>query len=158
MTVSLIVAASQNGIIGADNKLPWHLPADLKRFKQLTMGHPILMGRKTFESIGKPLSGRTNIIISRKKDYTVCGAMVVNTLEEALLYCENEPEVFVIGGAEVFAQTLPFADRIYLTTIHQDFKGDTRLFPVDPNLWKETSREEFLSESLPHSFITLQRK
>ena len=156
--ISLIVAASQNGIIGANNQLPWRLPADLKRFKQLTMGHPILMGRKTFESIGKPLPGRTNIILSRRKELTCCGAMVVNTLEEALLYCENEKELFVIGGAEIFAQTLSFTDRIYLTTIHKDFEGDARLFEIDPKVWKETAREDFLAEPLPYSFITLERK
>jgi len=158
MTISLIVAVSRNGVIGANNKLPWHLPADLKRFKQLTMGHPILMGRKTFESIGKPLSGRTNIVITRQKEFQCCGTTVVHSVEEALLDHENEKEAFVIGGAEIFRQALPFADRIYLTRIEKDFEGDTKLFEIDPAVWKETSREEFLNDPLPHTFLTYERK
>ena len=153
--ISLIVAASRNGVIGAKNKLPWRLPADLQRFKQLTMGHPILMGRKTFESIGKPLPGRTNIVITRQKGFTCCGTTAAYSLEEALQICENEKESFVIGGAEIFAQALPLADRIYLTRIEKDFEGDTKLFEIDPAVWKETSREDFLNDPLPHRFITL---
>ena len=155
--ISLIAAASQNGIIGNQGKLPWRLPADLQRFKRITMGRPILMGRKTFESIGKPLPGRTNIVITRQKDFAACGATVVHSLEEALLLCENEPEVFVIGGAELFQQALPFAERIYLTRINRDFEGDTTLFEIDPKIWKETSREDFPADPLPHSFLTYQR-
>ncbi|MDO8730880.1 MAG: dihydrofolate reductase [Candidatus Omnitrophota bacterium] len=155
--ISLIVAASRNGVIGANNKLPWHLPADLKRFKQLTMGYPILMGRKTFESIGKPLPGRTNIVITRQKGFQCCGTTVVHSVEEALLICENEKETFVIGGAEIFQQALPLADRIYLTRIEKDFEGDTKLFEIDPAGWKEVSREEFLNDPLPHTFITYER-
>ncbi len=155
--ISLIVAVSKNGIIGNKGRLPWHLPADLKRFKQLTMGHPILMGRKTFESVGKPLPGRTNIVITRQPDFQACGATMVHSLKEALLLCENEKEVFVIGGAEIYRQALPFADRIYLTRINQDFKGDTVLFEIDPAVWKETFREEFPADPLPHTFITLNR-
>lgn len=155
--ISLIVAASRNGVIGANNKLPWHLPADLKRFKQLTLNHPILMGRKTFESIGKPLPGRTNIVITRQKGFQCCGTTVVHSLEEALLICENERESFVIGGAEIFKHALPFADRIYLTRIEKDFEGDIKLLEIDPEVWKEVSREEFLNDPLPHSFITYSR-
>lgn len=155
--ISLIVAASRNGVIGANNKLPWKLPADLKRFKQLTMGHPILMGRKTFESIGKPLPGRTNIVITRQKGFKCCGTTVVHSVEEALLICENEKQTFVIGGAEIFKQALPFADRIYLTRIEKDFEGDIRLFEIDPAVWKETSREEFPADPLPHTFLTYLR-
>lgn len=157
MTVSLIVAVSRNGVIGNEGKLPWRLPADLKRFKQLTMGHPILMGRKTFESIGKPLPGRTNIVITRQKDFQACGATVAHSLEEALQMCENEAEVFVIGGAEIYKQALPLADHIYLTRIGQDFQGDTYLFNIDPTVWKETSRDDFLTDSLPYSFIAYDR-
>ena len=156
--ISLIVAASRNGVIGANNRLPWHLPADLKRFKQLTMGHPILMGRKTFESIGKPLPGRTNLVITRQKDFQCCGATATHSLEEALLICDREDEIFVIGGAEIFRQALPFADRIYLTRIERNFEGDVRLFEIDPAIWKETSREDFLSDPLPHTFLTYNRK
>jgi len=155
--ISILVAASRNGVIGANNKLPWHLPADLKRFKQLTMGHPILLGRKTFESIGKPLPGRTNIVITRQKNFQACGTTVVHSLEEALLLCENEKEAFVIGGSEIYKQALPVADRIYLTRVNQDFEGDTTLFEIDPKIWKEISREDFPADPLPHTFITLNR-
>lgn len=158
MTVSLMVAASRNGVIGNKGKLPWHLPADLQRFKQLTMGHPILMGRKTFESIGKPLPGRTNIVVTWQAGFQACGAAVAHSLEEGLLICDREPESFVIGGAEIFKQVLPFADRIYLTRIEKDFKGDTKLFEIDPKLWKEVSREEFPNDPLPHSFLVYERK
>lgn len=177
--ISLIAAASRNGVIGNKGKLPWRLPADLQRFKRITMGHPILMGRKTFESIGKPLPGRTNIVITRRKDFQCGGATVANSLEEALLICdrgataqrskemvalplsadhENEKEAFVIGGAEIFKQALPFADRIYLTRIEKDFEGDAYLFEIDPKHWKETSCEEFPSDPLPHTSLTYERK
>lgn len=157
MRISLIVAASRNGVIGANNKLPWHLPADLKRFKQLTLGHPILMGRKTFESIGKPLPGRTNIVITHQKDFACCGAVTAPSLEKALEMTAEEPEVFVIGGARTFEQALPLVDRIYLTRINQDFEGDTFLFDIDPKIWKETSREDFPADPLPHTFLIYEK-
>lgn len=153
MSISIIVAASRNGVIGKGGRLPWRLPADLKRFKQLTLGHPVIMGRKTLESIGKPLPGRTNIVITRRKNYSCCGALTAGSLEEALRMCEKEAEIFVIGGAQIFDQALPLADRIYLTRIDQDFEGDTALFNIDPKVWKETSREEIPANSLPHSLI-----
>ena len=161
MTISLIVAVSRNGVIGNKNKLPWHLPADLKRFKQLTMGHPILMGRKTFESIGKPLPGRTNIVITHQPGFQACGALVAHSLEEALRLCEKEEQVFVIGGAEIFRQAIPLADRIYFTEIHQDFEGDTRMFDLDKSIWKETSRQEFPADTenrYPYSFTLLEKR
>lgn len=158
MILSLIVAAARNGVIGAGGKLPWHLPADLRRFKQLTMGHPVVMGRRTFDSIGKPLPGRTNIVITRQEDYQACDATVAHTLEEALRMCENEQEAFVIGGASIYREALPRADRIYLTRIEKDFEGDTTLFNIDPVVWKETSREDHLADPLPHTFITFNRK
>ena len=158
MIVSIIAAVSRNGVIGAGGKLPWHLPADFKRFKELTMGHPILMGRKTFESIGKPLPGRTNIVITRQKDFACCGALTTGSLEEALRICEKEAEVFVIGGAEIYKEALPLADRIYLTRIEQGFEGDTFLPEINPAVWKETSRQDFPDGPLPHSFLTLARR
>ncbi len=158
MTVSIIVAASRNGVIGAGGRLPWHLPADLKRFKQLTMRHPILMGRKTFESLGKPLPGRTNIVITRQPKYQACGATVAHSLEEALRLCESEEEVFVIGGAQIYRQAIPFSERIYLTRIETDFAGDANLFEIDPKIWEETSREDFPADPLPHTFLTLNRR
>ena len=156
--LSLIVAASRNGVIGAGGKLPWRLPADLKRFKEITLGHPILMGRKTFESIGKPLPGRANIVITRQKGFQACGATVAHSLEEALQICEGRDEVFVIGGAEIYKEALPLANRIYLTRIEQDFEGDTTLFEIDPKLWKETTREESLNDPLLHIFFMFERK
>ncbi len=158
--ISLIVAVSQNGVIGANNKLPWRLPADLKRFKELTMGHPILMGRKTFESIGKPLPGRTNIVITRQKDFACCGALTGPSLEKALEMCGDAEEVFVIGGAEIFQQALPLADKIYLTVIHQDFDGDAR-FTFDKNSWHEVSRQDFTPDAAnphPYSFLTYEKQ
>ena len=160
MILSLIVAASQNGVIGANNKLPWRLPADLKRFKALTLNHPILMGRKTYESIGKPLPGRTNIVITGQNDFEAPGCRVASSLEEAFRLCKNEAQVFVIGGASIYEQALPRAHRIYLTRIHHNFDGDTRLFAIDPQTWKETSWEEFESNEenkFPYGFITLER-
>lgn len=156
--LSLIAAASRNGVIGAGGKLPWRLPADLQWFKHLTLGHPILMGRKTLESIGKPLPGRTNVVITRQKSFLCCGTTTAHSLEEALLMCEEEKEIFVVGGAEIYRQALPFADRIYLTRINQDFKGDAFLFEIDPKVWKETSREDFPAGPLPHTFLTYERK
>ncbi len=152
MTISLIVAVSQNGVIGANNKLPWRLPADLKHFKELTMGHPILMGRKTFESIGKPLPGRTNIVITRQKEFACFGVMTAPSLEKALEMCGNAEEIFLIGGAEIFRQALPMADKIHLTVIHQDFAGDA-LFTFDKTAWRETSRQDFQPDAAnPHSY------
>ncbi|MBI3615427.1 MAG: dihydrofolate reductase [Candidatus Omnitrophica bacterium] len=161
MIISLVVAVSQNGVIGKNNRLPWKLPADLKRFKQLTMNHPILMGRKTFESIGKPLPGRTNIVITHQKDFACCGCLTASSIEKGLQLCENADEVFVIGGASIYEQSLPLADRIYLTRIHQDFEGDTRLFNLDKSAWQEIFREDFKSDTgnkYPYSFVTLKKK
>lgn len=154
--VSLIVAVSRNGVIGKDNKLPWHLPEDLKRFKALTMGHPILMGRKTFESIGKPLPGRTNIVITHQKDFAG-GTLTAASLDDALKITEKEEEVFVIGGAQIFKHALPAADKLYLTLIDREVEGDT-FFRWAPSEWQEVSREDFLTAPLPHSFITYKRK
>jgi dihydrofolate reductase len=159
--LSVIVAVSSNHVIGYQNRLPWHLPADLKHFKKITMGHPIIMGRKTFESIGKPLPGRTNIIITRKTGYEVPGCIVVNSVEEAVNLCRLEEEVFIIGGAEIILQVQETVDRIYLTRIHQEFDGDTFFPEPDPSHWTETSREEFSPEGkneYSYSFIVLDRK
>lgn len=161
MTLSLIVAASQNGVIGAGGKLPWRLPADLARFKRLTMGHPILMGRKTFESIGKPLPGRTNIVISRQKDFKTPDVHLVTSLEQALSLCKSPAaELFVIGGADIYRQALPLARRIYLTRIHRNFEGDRFLFPIAPPLWNEVERQDFPPDAqnpYPYSFLVYHR-
>lgn len=160
MTLSLIVAASQNGVIGNKGKLPWRLPADLERFKQITLGHPILMGRKTFDSLGKPLPGRTNIIITRNKNLKIRGALTAPSLEDAIRLCRNDEELFVIGGASIYEQALPLADRIYLTRIHRDFEGDTLLPEMDSESWKEISRQDFHDPEenpLPFSCLVLER-
>lgn len=163
MKISIVVAASQNLVIGKDNKLPWHLPADLKYFKKLTMGHCIIMGRKTFESIGKPLPGRTNIVVTRNKNYSQSnGIIICSSLEEAYEYSRaiNENEAFVIGGAEIINEALKKADKIYLTHIYENFEGDTFLNPIDDKQWKEIKRtfnnkDEVNSYSF--SFLELER-
>src|SRR5437764_2605718 len=141
MILSLLVAASENNVIGKENKLPWHLPDDLKYFKNLTWAMPILMGRKTFESIGKPLPGRKSIVITRNEDWMHKGVDVVHSIKEAIEKAESfgVKEVFVIGGAEIFKTALPGADRIYLTRIHRAFEGDVYFPAIDENTWQRVS-------------------
>lgn len=129
MKISLIVAASVNNVIGDSNKLPWYLPADLKHFKKITMGHHMIMGRKTYQSIGKPLPGRVSIVVTRNKDFSAPGCKVVHSIKEALKFAKNEGEneVMVIGGGEIFKQALPLANHIYLTRIFSDIKGDVKI-------------------------------
>lgn len=144
MIVSLIVAMDKKGGIGKNNQLPWHLPSDLKRFKNLTKGHHLVMGRKTYETIGKPLPGRVMIVITQQKDYFPKGCMVVNSLGEAIKLAENnhETEVFIIGGGEIFHQAIGHADKIYLTTVHADVDADV-LFPkIDLNHWELSKSED----------------
>jgi len=138
--VSIIVAADENNIIGRDNDLIWHLPDDLKHFKELTTGHAIIMGRKTFESIGKPLPDRTSIIITRNPDHQVEGCVTVHSLQEALNAVEDDKESFIIGGEQIYRLALPMADRVYLTRVHHQFDGD-RVFPNLGRGWQEVSRE-----------------
>jgi len=157
--ISLICAVSQNEVIGIDNQLPWHLPADLKRFKALTMGHAILMGRKTFQSIGRPLPGRTNIVITRQTTYQADGCLIAPSLEKAIELAQPDPEIFIIGGATIYRQALPYTNRIYLTLVHAEFTGDTFLFEIDPAHWWEVSREDFQPDGkneVPYSFLVLE--
>lgn len=162
MIISIIVAMSQNLVIGKNNSIPWHLPADLKRFKEITMGHPIIMGRKTFESIGKILSGRKNIIVTRQNNYRTKGCVVVNSIEEAISHAElDKPsEVFFIGGAEIYKQALPLAEKLYLTIVHKKFDGDT-FFPMPAfNHWEEISKENFFADKenpFSYSFSILKK-
>ncbi|MDB5208582.1 MAG: dihydrofolate reductase [Flavisolibacter sp.] len=137
MILSLLVAASENNVIGKDNQLPWHLPNDLKYFKNLTWGMPILMGRKTFESIGKALPGRKSIVITRNSDWQHDGVDVVHSIEEAVAEAESfgVKEIFVVGGADIFKTALPDANRIYLTRIHQDFDGDVYFPELNKTEW-----------------------
>ena len=139
--VTLIVAAADNGVIGRDNQLPWHLPDDLKRFKQLTMGKPIVMGRKTFESIGKPLPGRLNIVVTRDANYRRDGVSVVHDVPGALAAAGDAAEVMIIGGADLFRLFLPRAGRVHLTRVHADVVGDVRWVDLDKREWRLVGSE-----------------
>jgi dihydrofolate reductase len=159
MIVSIVVAISQNHAIGKDNKLLWYLPKDLKHFKEITTGHTVIMGRKTYESVGKPLPNRRNIIITRQQ-VNIEGCEVVNSVEAALALCKDEAEVFIVGGAEIYRQALHLTDRIYLTLIHENFEGDTYFPEIKADLWKETERQDHEPDEknlLPYSFITYER-
>jgi len=133
--VSAIVAAADNNAIGKDNKLLWHLPNDLRFFKRTTSGHTVIMGRKTYESVGMPLPNRRNLVITRQEDYTLENAEVVHSLEAALTRCANEEEVFIVGGAEIYRQALPRTGRVYLTRVHADLPGDTYFPNLDEPDW-----------------------
>lgn len=151
---------SENRVIGVENRLPWHIPEDLKRFRKITTGHPIIMGRKTFESIGKPLPNRTNIVVTRNRDYRAEGIVTAFSLAEAMDWAARAPgagEVFVIGGAELFREALPRADRIYLTEVKWPFEGDTFLPEFDESLFQEASRES-LSAEPPAVLRTLEKR
>ena len=139
--ITLIVAVADSGVIGRDNALPWHLPDDLKRFKQLTMGKPMIMGRKTFESIGKPLPGRHNIVLTRDTNYRREGVTVVHDVAAAARAAGDVPEVMVIGGAELFRLFLPLAGRVHLTRVHADIEGDVRWPELDPGQWRRVDSQ-----------------
>ena len=148
--IKIIVAISKNRVIGDSNKLIWHLPADLKRFKEVTGGHPIVMGRKTYQSIGRPLPNRRNIIITRDENYEVDGCEVVNSIEEALLLTNSD--CFIIGGGEIYKQTLHIATQIYLTQVDEEFDGDTT-FPELPTHWYVSKKEDFeADEKNPYNY------
>ncbi|MEO8885064.1 MAG: dihydrofolate reductase [Mucilaginibacter sp.] len=160
MTVSIVVAIAQNNAIGKNNQLLWHLPKDLKHFKEITSGHTIIMGRKTYYSVGKPLPNRRNIIITRQ-DITIEGCEVVNSLPDALKLAEGVDEVFIVGGAEIYKQALTLTDRIYLTIVHQNFDGDTYFPEIKEDIWKETERTDHQADekhAFSYSFITLERR
>ncbi len=158
-TVSLLVAVARNGVIGRNNALPWHLPDDLKRFKALTMGHAIVMGRKTYESIGKALPGRDNIVVSRQTGYVAAGCRVVRSMEAALAAADGAGPIYVIGGAEIFALALPLATRLDVTEIDADVEGDV-LFPeYDRGEWREVSREPGAgAQGLRYDFVVYERR
>ena len=141
MTINLIVAMAKNRVIGIDNKMPWHLPADFAWFKRHTLGHPVIMGRKTFESIGKPLPGRRNLVVSRNPDWHAGGCDVFNSLDAALASTATTAQVFVIGGASLYAAALQIADRIYLTEVDVTLVGDTWFPALESTQWHELSRE-----------------
>ena len=167
MKLSIICAVSQNGVIGRNGGLPWHLSEDLRYFKRVTMGKSIIMGRKTFESIGRPLPGRTSIIVTRNRSYEVENARVVDSLADAfelaenISYIDGNDEAFVIGGSELFKEALPLADRMHLTLVHADVEGDTWFPEFDPDEWQEVSRADFDAEdddSYPYSICVFERQ
>ena len=158
---TIVVAVAANNAIGKDNQLLWHLPADLKHFKNITSGHTIIMGRKTYDSIGKPLPNRRNIVITRQTGLQLKGIEVVNSLEEALSLCKTEDEVFIIGGAEIYRQAIPLCDKIELTRVHQEFDADTFFPELDNEVWKEVCKEDRLPDEknkFAYTFSTLERR
>ena len=158
--ISIIVAAAENGAIGGDNRLPWHLPDDLKRFKALSLGKPIVMGRRTFDSIGRPLPGRTNIVVSRQAGLAIEGVVVAPSLDAALAAAGSVPEIVVIGGAQIFEQALPRTDTIHLTRVHAHIPGDVFFPKLDPASWREAAVEHHAADErhqYAFSFVTLQR-
>ena len=157
--ISMIVARSRNHVIGRDNQMPWKISADLQLFKRVTMGHPVIMGRKTWESIGRPLPGRRNIVVSRNASYQATGGELVGSLDEALKSLSEFPRVFVIGGEQLFTQAFPKADQLYITEIDMDVEGGDTFFEVpDKSDWKEVERTPGSEGDVNFSFITLERK
>jgi dihydrofolate reductase len=157
--IYLVAAVARNGVIGADGKLPWHLPEDLKHFRNLTLGHPVIMGRRTWESLGKPLPGRENIVVSRRPGFEAPGASVAASLEGAIALCTGESTAFVIGGAEIYAAALPLADGLVLTEIAQDYDGDTRFPAWDRDAWRVSQKETHTSKAgVRFDFVLYERR
>ena len=153
MKISLIVAVAENGIIGTGGTMPWHITEDFRHFKEVTLGHSVIMGRKTYESIGRPLPRRRNIVITRNAELRFEGCEMATSLEAALAMCEGEEEVFVIGGGEIYRQAMPLAHKLYITHVGVRAEGDTRFPDIDPTVWHEVRREEFARGSeFPHPF------
>lgn len=158
--LSIIVAISENNAIGKDNQLLWHLPADLKHFKEITTSHTIIMGRKTYDSIGKPLPNRRSIVITRSTDLVIEGVEVVNSLNEAIALCKQDEEAFIIGGAEIYHQALPLATHIYLTRVHQHYEADAFFPALNPAAWKELNSISYAANeknNVAYTFSTLER-
>jgi dihydrofolate reductase len=156
--VYLVAAVARNGVVGAKGQLPWHLPEDLKHFRKITLNHPVIMGRRTWESLGKPLPGRENIVISRKPGFEAPGASVAASVEGAIALCTGEPVAFVIGGAEIYAAALSLADGLVLTEIDADYAGDTRFPDWDRAAWRATQRETHTSaEGLRFDFVLYEK-
>lgn len=157
-SLSIIVAVARNRVIGNNNTLPWHLPEDLKRFRALTTGHHIIMGRKTYESLNRLLPDRTTVIVTRNPDYKVKGALIANSLQQAIELCGDDKEVFLIGGAELYRDGLDLAHKLYLTEIDAEYAGDAFLPEFELSAWKETLREPHVSaQGLSFTYITYQR-
>ena len=159
MRLTLIAAMAGNRVIGRAGAIPWHLPADLKRFKQITMGHWLIMGRRTFESIGRPLPGRTTVVVTRQPGYSPEGVFAVHSIEEALVLARGEEEVFVAGGAQIYAATLPMADRLHLTLVEDEYEGDAFFPAVDLSGWRlvRSDRLKAQAGSPACTFMTYER-
>ncbi|WP_439132096.1 dihydrofolate reductase [Polaribacter sp.] len=160
--VTIIAAIAKNNALGLNNDLIWHLPADLKRFKKITTGHHILMGRNTFESIGKPLPNRTTIIITRNKEYTQPGCLIANSLEQALDMAQDDEKIFIIGGAQVYKYAIEnnFADALDITLVHEEFEADAFFPEIDENIWDRVEREDFIADEnnkFDYSFIRFKK-
>lgn len=161
MPVSIIVAVSENNAIGKNNQLLWRLPADLKHFKNITSGNTVIMGRKTFDSISKPLPNRRNIVISRQQNLKIKGVELANSLEQALSLCKSDCSIYIIGGAQIYLKALPFADKIYLTKVHQTFEADAYFPDIDERRWLETEKEYHQADrenAYNYTFSTLIRR
>jgi dihydrofolate reductase len=161
MRIALVAALARNGVIGRDNRLPWRLPADLQHFKQLTMGRPIVMGRRTWASLGRPLPGRRNIVVTRDRAFRCDGCVVTHSIDEALAAAAGSEEVMIIGGAELYAQTLPQADRLYLTQVMADVEGDVRFPDFDTADWVEVERRACKADGkneYDYQFVVLDRR
>ncbi len=159
-TITIIAAIAENNALGKNNDLIWHLPADLKRFKKTTTGHHIIMGRNTFESIGKALPNRTTVIITRNPYYKMEGCVVVNSLDEALKVAKNDDAPFIIGGAQIYKQAISIADKLDITEVHHSFDADVFFPEIDTNTWKETSRELFRADKknkFDYSFVSYSK-
>ena len=159
-SLSLIVAMASNRTIGINNTLPWRIPEDLKHFKKLTMGHHLIMGRKTFDSIGRPLPGRTTVVVSRDRNLKIDGCIVAHSLQDAIASCASDPQIFVVGGADVYAQALGLADTLLITEIQQEIAGDAWFPEVDRSEWLEVSRDihyQEIPEPLEYHFVTYRR-
>lgn len=158
--VTIIAAVAENNALGKNNDLIWHLPADLKRFKKVTNGHFVIMGRKTFESLGKPLPNRTTVIITRDINYSAEGCIVVNSLEEALVKAAPDSNPYILGGAEIYKQAIEIADVLDLTFVHASFEADAFFPKIDTSIWKEIKREDFTADeknAYNYSFVTYKR-
>ncbi|MES2653619.1 MAG: dihydrofolate reductase [Bacteroidota bacterium] len=158
--LTIIVAISENNAIGKNNQLLWHLPADLKHFKEITTGHTIIMGRKTYDSIGKPLPNRRSIVITRSTDLVIDGVEVVNSLNEAIELCKSDEQAFIIGGAEIYNQAMPYATAIHLTKVHQQYEADAFFPEINPTVWKEINSVTYPADeknNVAYTFSTLER-
>ncbi|MEX0345929.1 MAG: dihydrofolate reductase [Rhizobiaceae bacterium] len=164
LPVAIVVAISENGVIGKDDWMPWRLSTDMKRFKALTMGNPVIMGRKTFESIGKPLPGRLNIVITRNSEWRAGGVATANSLQEAIELArgkaENAREICIAGGGQIYSEALPIADRMHVTHVLAEIDGDTHFPAIDPAIWRSVSSQEVATgekDSHPTRYVVYER-